>query len=300
MRLPMTEMLSDNEAIDLLSADRAASVFVAAQVAALHSVQQASQEIARGAEAMASAIRSGGSLVYAAAGSSGLMALADACELSGTFGIPAERVQIHMAGGVPVDGRMPGGSEDDAQAAVEAMHGIAAEDVVIILSASGTTPCAVAAAECARSKGAVVIAIANNPGSLLLELAEIPVCLATPPEVIAGSTRLGAGTAQKAALNLMSSQMGIDLGHVFQGKMVNVIADNTKLVGRAVGIISDIADVTEDVAKSALDATQGDTKLAILVAAGAPVAQADQLLSEKAGQLGPCLNYLKSNQNIIA
>ncbi|MBT8414866.1 MAG: hypothetical protein KJO30_11095 [Boseongicola sp.] len=98
----------------------------------------------------------------------------------------------------------------------------------------------------------------------------------------------------------MSSQMGIGLGHVFRGKMVNVIADNTKLVGRAVGIISDIADVTEDVAKSALDATQGDTKLAILVAAGAPVAQADQLLSENAGQLGPCLNYLKSKQNNIA
>ncbi|MBT8414907.1 MAG: N-acetylmuramic acid 6-phosphate etherase, partial [Boseongicola sp.] len=281
-------------------ADRAASVFVEVQIVALQSVQKASKEIARAAEAMASVIRSGGSLVYAAAGSSGLIALADACELPGTFGIPADRVQVHMAGGVPVDVHMSGGSEDDTQAAVAAVRGVAAGDVVIVLSASGTTPYAVAVAECARSKGAVVIGIANNPGSLLLELAEIPVCLATPPEVIAGSTRLGAGTAQKAALNLMSSQMGIDLGHVFQGKMVNVIADNTKLVGRAVGIVSGIADVSEDAAKSALDAAGGNTKLAILVAAGAPVAQADQLLSENAGQLGPCLNYLKSNQNIIA
>lgn len=300
MLLPATEMLSDNEAIDLLTADRAASVFVAAQAAALQSVLQASPDIARGAKVMASAVRSGGSLVYAAAGSSGLMALADACELTGTFGIPSEKIQIHMAGGVPFDATMPGDTEDDAAAAVDAMQCVEAGDVVVVLSASGTTPYAVAVAECARANGAKVIAIANNPGSLLLELADVSVCLATPPEVIAGSTRLGAGTAQKAALNLMSSQMGIDLGHVFQGQMVNVVADNTKLVGRAIGIISNIAEVSHDVAKSALAATSGDTKSAILVAAGSSVAQADQLLHENAGQLGPCLNDLKSKQNIKA
>ncbi len=297
MLLPVTEMLSENEAIDLLGADQAAEVFIGAQMAALQAVLDASESIARGAEVMAGAVRSGGSLVYAAAGSSGLMALADACELPGTFGIPANRIQIHMPGGVPVDGRMPGDTEDDVGAAGIAMRAVKDGDAVIVLSASGSTPFAIAVAERARAKGAVVIAIANNPGTKLLELGDIPICLATPPEVIAGSTRLGAGTAQKAALNLMSSQMGIALGHVFRGQMVNVVADNRKLVGRATGIISGIAGVSRDAAKAALTAAKGDTKASILVAKGMTVEQANQLLFRHKGQLGPCLMTIQPNQN---
>lgn len=298
MALPVTEMLSENEAIDLLSADRAANVFVGAQKEALQAVLEASENIALGADAMAKAVRSGRSLVYAAAGSSGLMALADACELPGTFGIPANRIQIHMPGGVPADGRMPGDTEDDVDAADTATRAVKEGDVVIVLSASGTTPYAIAVAKQARAKGAAVIAIANNQGAKLLELCDIPVCLATPPEVIAGSTRLGAGTAQKAALNLMSSQMGIALGHVFRGQMVNVVADNTKLVGRALGIISGIAGVSRARAKAALTDAKGDTKMAILVAAGVTAKQASQLLFHHDGHLGPCLKSIQSNQNM--
>jgi len=298
MLLSTTEMLPEGEAFDRLSADQAAAFFVRGQRLAVEAIGQAAPEIARGAQAMAAAVRSGGSLVYAAAGSSGLMALADACELPGTFGIPADTIQIHMAGGVPADGRMPGGTEDDTEAADVIGRGVAAGDVVIVLSASGTTPFALAVAEVVKSKGSVLIAIASNPGSPLLELADIPICLQTPPEVIAGSTRLGAGTAQKAALNLMSSLMGIALGHVYQGQMVNVVADNTKLINRAVGIIAGISNVSEAAAKTALDQSGGDTKAAILVAAGVTLKDAKALLSVHIGHLEPCFNSLKSNQDI--
>ena len=297
MLLSTTEALSDNEAIDLLEADRAAELFVQAQVSALRSVRAARAEIFQGAGLMAATVNSGGALVYAAAGSSGLMALADASELPGTFGISPDKIQIHMAGGVPVDGRMPGDTEDDAEAAMAAMSDVHVGDVVIVLSASGTTPYAIGIANAARTKDAKVIAIANNPGSALLALADVSICLATPPEVIAGSTRLGAGTAQKATLNLMSSQMGIALGHVYQGRMVNVVADNAKLVARAVSIISNISGVSTDKAKVALDRAGGNTKSAILVAAGCEPEVAGRLLDENNGHLGPCLSHLKSNQD---
>jgi len=298
MLLPTTEMLPDSDAIDLLDADHAAEFFLQSQRLAIDAVGAAASDIARGASAMATAVRSGGALIYAAAGSSGLMALADASELPGTFGISADTIQIHMPGGVPADGVMPGDTEDDAAAADAVGRSIVQGDVVIVLSASGSTPYALAVAKVAKAKDCFVIGLANNRGSALLELADIAICLETPPEVIAGSTRLAAGTAQKAALNLMSSQLGIELGHVYQGKMVNVVADNSKLIGRAVGIVAGISDVSASTAKSALEQAGGDTKVAILVASGCSVAGAKDLLNQSNGQLGRCFQLLKSNQNI--
>lgn len=296
MLLPTTEQLAQNEAIDTLSASQVAARMLCGQRAAVDAVTQAVPEIEQGAAAMGDAIRSGHSLVYVAAGSSGLMALADACELPGTFGIPQASIKVHMAGGVPTDGYMPGDTEDDAKAAEDVVKSIAAGDAVIVVSASGTTPYAVAIAEYAGEKDATIIAIANNPATRLLDLADISICLATPPEVIAGSTRLGAGTAQKAALNLMSSLMAIDLGHVYQGLMVNVVADNAKLVKRAVGIVMSIAHVPQAEAEAALAKSSGDTKAAILIAAGCELDAAHSMLTLNGGHLGPCLQSIKPNQ----
>ncbi len=294
-----TETQPEGAAIDALPMHEAAARFVAGQQAALATVNHAKSSIADGAEIMASAIRGGGALLYVAAGTSGLMALADASELTGTFGIPADAIQIHMAGGVPVDGRMPGDTEDDTKAAQTLADTVAPGDVVIALSASGTTPFTLAIAAAAKAKGAQIIAIANNPRTPLLDLADIAICLETPPEVIAGSTRLGAGTAQKAALNLMSSLMGIKLGHVFQGLMVNVIADNAKLVRRAAGIVTRIAGVPTAQAEAALAQAGGDVKTAILVASGSPLDAARKSLAAHSGHLGPCLRDLSTNQNTI-
>ena len=291
-----TERLSGAVTIDAVSAAHAMSAFLDGQQAAIAAVRLAAGDIDKGAEVMASAVRSGRALVYAAAGSSGLMALADACELSGTFGISPESVQIYMAGGVPADGYMPGDTEDDVDAAQAVGRGVKQGDVLIVLSASGTTPYALAVAECAKANGGTVIALANNPKTPLLDIADVPICLETPPEVIAGSTRLGAGTAQKAALNLMSSMMGVKLGHVYQGMMVNVVADNAKLIARATGIVSRVADVSMPEAEAALQKSKGNPKLAILVAKGVTVEAAGDILDAHGGHLGPCLQSLKPKQ----
>ncbi|WP_299737458.1 N-acetylmuramic acid 6-phosphate etherase [uncultured Roseobacter sp.] len=298
MLLPTTEQLPQSDAIDALSPHAAAEAMLGGHQAALDAIRAALPALVEGAKAMAAAIRAERSLIYIAAGSSGLMALADACELPGTFGIPAGRIQIHMAGGIPTDGAMPGNTEDDTQAAEVAAQNVHKGDAVIVLSASGSTPYAVAAALSAKAKGASIIAIANNPNTELLNLADIAICLQTPPEVIAGSTRLGAGSAQKVALNMMSSLMGIALGHVYKGQMVNVIADNAKLQKRAAGMIKSITGVSDSVAEAALAQSGGEIKSAILVALGCPINAATDLLAAHDGHLGPCINSLNQDINV--
>ena len=242
MSSPTTEQLNDaGRDLDTLPAIEAARRLHAGQVAAAQAVAEALPEICRAAEAMALTLTEGGRLIYAAAGSSGLMAAADAMELGGTFGIAPDRIRILMAGGLPQDARMPGATEDDDTGLTEALADLTSKDTLIAASASGTTPYALAALASAARQGATTIGMANNPGTPLLTGADIAICLPTPPELVAGSTRLGAGTAQKIAFNMISTLMAIRLGHVHQGQMVNVVADNTKLRGRAARIVASIA-----------------------------------------------------------
>jgi len=289
MLLRQTENLPDHPAIDAVGPDVAAKMMLDAQVAAVGAIAGASDAITRAAQVMADTITSGGTLIYAAAGSSGLMALADVCELPGTFGIPTDQLRLHMAGGVPADGHMPGQTEDDTDQADAIAADITQNDCLIALSASGSTPFPVAIAEKAAARGASVIGIANNPDTPQLSIADIAVCIHTPPEVLAGSTRLGAGTAQKVALNMMSTLMGLHLGHVYQGRMVNLIADNAKLRERAAGIVRTIADVSDQKAQTALETANGNVKVAILIASGLDPVQAQQALKVHKGHLGPCL-----------
>ncbi len=279
-------------AIDALSADAAVDLMLDGQKAAITAVGNAATALAEGARVMSEAIRAGCNLVYAAAGSSGLMALADACELPGTFGVPAARIRIHMAGGVPTSAAMTGDVEDDVTLADSA--DFAPGDAAIILSASGTTPYALAMSAKAREAGARIIAITCTPNTPLLASSDIPICLITPTEVVAGSTRLAAGTAQKAALNAMSTLMGIQLGHVYQGMMVNLIADNAKLRHRATQVVQTAAGVPEVDAKGALQAAEGAVKPAILIASGRSAAEANTLLAQHHGHLAPCLNHNKT------
>jgi N-acetylmuramic acid 6-phosphate etherase len=269
MPLPLTEQSADlGPAIDLLAPQEALALILSAQSAALAALTAVLPELQAGAERIAETLALGGTLTYVAAGSSGLMALADASELPGTFGIAQDQIRILMAGGVPVDAIMPACTEDDIDAARRAASPIQTGDLVIALSASGRTPYSCEIARLARQRGAAVIAIANNPGTELLALADVAICLATPPEVLAGSTRLGAGTAQKVALNMMSTLAGILLGHVHDGLMVNVIADNIKLRQRANNMVQQIANCTARAARDALQQADGNTKLACLIALG--------------------------------
>lgn len=252
--------------------------------------QGALRAICDGADAMARSLASGGSLYYAAAGSSGLMAAADAMELGGTFGIDENQVHILMAGGLPQSAHMPGGTEDDTDGLIDGLPVLTCNDTVIAVSASGTTPYTLEAARLARAAGASTIGIANNPGSPLLAQCDHAILLATPPELISGSTRMGAGTAQKIALNMLSSLMAIKLGHVHEGMMVNLRADNAKLRARATGIVARIAGVDAGTAQNALAEAQGDTKSAILIAArGVSLAAANARLKEAGGVLSAAL-----------
>lgn len=277
------------EGIDTLPGIAVLDRLLLAQEAALATLRPALPALDAGAALMARTVEGGGALVYAGAGSSALMAMADALELPGTFGLSPDRIRILMAGGLPKRAHMPGATEDDVEEARAAAAAIRAGDAVIAVTASGSTPYALAVAEAARARGAGVIAMANNPGAPIFAAADVAICLATPPELIAGSTRMGAGTAQKAALNLMSTLMGIRIGAVHDGRMVAVVADNAKLRARARAIVAAIAGVDAETAAAALARAGDAVKPAVLIARGMTDAAARDMLAQTGGNLRAAL-----------
>ncbi|KPA20709.1 N-acetylmuramic acid 6-phosphate etherase [Shimia sp. SK013] len=295
MPVKVTEQCHQDAAgLDIRAPSEAALLMSEVQIQAAASTKSALNEIGAGGDLMAATIASGATLHYVAAGSSGLMAAADALELGGTFSIPAHQIRIHMAGGMPQGVEMPGDTEDSTRSLHDGLSGLGSADTVIAVSASGSTPFTIAAAQIARTAGAKVIGVANNPGSELLLRSDVAICLETPPEVISGSTRLGAATAQKIALNIMSTLMAIRLGHVHDGMMVNLHADNAKLRDRAKNIVATIAQTTTEEAAEALEAAGGHVKTAVLLVSGAASFEhAHRLLKEAGGHLRTALQQIR-------
>lgn len=262
-----------------------------AQIAALQAVRPVLPALEAVATAAARALQAGGRLGYAGAGSSGLMALADCLELSGTFGIAPDRTPMLFAGGAAALLHMVGAVEDDPALARAdfARSGLAAGDVVLCLAASGGTPYTLEVARLARAAGVTVAGLANAGDAALFALSDIAVLLDTGPEIVGGSTRLGAATAQKAALNLISVLVGVRLGHVHDGYMVNLVADNAKLTDRAARIVAALSGRDTEAARQALARTGGAVKPAVLVAAGQTPETAQALLKDSGGHLGPAL-----------
>ena len=256
------------------------------QERALAAVRRAHGAIATAAEALAARARAGGRIVYAGAGSSGLLAALDGVELLGTFGWPPEKTAFVLASGDRI-APLTGIEEDDRDLAKRgiAALGLGPDDIVIAVAASGTTPFTLAAVEAARLAGAFVIGIAGNAGAPLLADCDAPVLLDAGPEVIAGSTRMGAGTAQKAALNLLSSLAMMRLGHTHDGMMVNLRADNAKLRRRSAVTVARIAGCSGDAAERALEAADGSVKRAVLVALGSSPEAAEAALAATGGDL---------------
>lgn len=248
-------------------------------------------QILKAAQAGAEALRNGGKMAYAGAGSSGLMALADCLELPGTFGIAPDRLPMLFAGGVQALLHMQGGVEDDEGRALADLDRAALSDgdVILCLAASGTTPYTLTIARAARAQGVTVVAFANVADAPLLDLADIAVLLDTGPEIVTGSTRMAAGTVQKVALNMLSVLVGINLGHLHDGYMVNLTADNLKLLDRAARIVATVTGTDDTVARRALSLTQGAVKPAILVARGLTADLAKSALSGTGGHLAPLL-----------
>jgi N-acetylmuramic acid 6-phosphate etherase len=258
------------------------------QLGALLAVRQALPALSDAVEATATRLRAGdGRLVYVGAGASGRFAVQDGVELWPTFGWPHERLLYLIAGGEAALVQSREGAEDDGDAGrgLIAEHRIGTADVVVGLAASGTTSFTRAAIVAARERGALTIGMANNPAAPLLAEAEHGVLLQSGPEFLAGSTRMCAGTAQKIALNLFSTQTMTELGRVYDGLMVNVVASNAKLVERGRRMVQTITGCSEKAARAAHEAAGHDVKTAVLMVDGLSLAQARASLAQADGNL---------------
>jgi N-acetylmuramic acid 6-phosphate etherase len=268
------------------------------QMAAVASIKSQTALIAAAAEAAAARLAHGGRLVYVGAGTSGRVAVQDGVELGPTFGWPAERLVYLMAGGMEALAHSSEGAEDDADAAIAAItvSAVSGGDVVIGVAASGRTPFTIAAIEAARLAGALTISIANNPGTALLLSAEHPLLAHTGSELIAGSTRMKAGTAQKVILNLLSTAIMLRLGRVYRGLMVDMVISNDKLLKRAYGIIRTLTECSEAKAIAAVTQADNDIKKAVLIAMGLSLASASALLDKHHGILRNAVTTIESDQ----
>ena len=219
------------------------------------------------------------------------MALADGFELPGTFGVDADRIVLLFAGGTKCLERMVGGPDDDVELAEADARssGLSHGDCAICVSASGSTPYTLAVQRHLGKLGVNTVAIANNANSPLLNEAQFPITLHTPPEIIAGSTRMGAATAQKIALKVLSTLMAVELGHVHDGMIVNLLADNEKLRQRAIGMVAEIAGCSAKY----LEEARGSVKIAVLLAGGsASLKDAETLLEKSEGKLRSVLRSI--------
>src|ERR1700730_9181190 len=233
------------------------------QLAAVRRVGRALPAITAATHAAKEALGDRGRLIYVGAGTSGRVAVQDGAELPPTFAWPEERVRFISAGGESALPRSDEGAEDDVADAVKQIDDVrlTPHDVVIAVAASGTTPFTVAALQQAGTYGIVTIDVANNPGTALLTSAKYPVLVETGRELIAGSTRMKAGTAQKVVLNLISTGVMLRLGRVYRGMMVNMQATNAKLKRRAETMVALIAGSSEAQAACALEQTEGDIRM---------------------------------------
>lgn len=272
---------------DWSSSDLVAGI-VEGQFAAIAAVQAASAAIAEAIDRGAERLERGGRLIYLGAGTSGRITGQDAAELPPTFNWPYERAINLMAGGNEAVFRAVEGAEDREELAVAALDGagVTADDVVIGLAASGRTPYAIAGLVHARAKGALTIGIYNNRGGRLGEVCDIPVLLETGTEVLAGSTRMKAGTAQKAALNAISTGVMIRLGFVYRGLMVEMKPTNVKLRDRAAKMVATLTGIDYDTALATLDGADGSIKTAtLMLSRGVDRTAAEAALAAAGGNL---------------
>jgi len=278
--------------LDSWSAAEIIAAIYEGQLAAAAAVRGALGAITAAVEDAVPALQRGGRVVYAGAGTSGRIAVQDGAELTPTYNWPTDRLVFAMAGGLDALVRSAEQAEDNETAGVKAMADakIGANDVVIGVAASGTTPFTIGALRASSAAGAVTIAVANNPGAPLFEVARHRILADTGSEVIAGSTRMKAGTAQKIVLNLLSTAVMVKMGRVYRGLMVDMRARNAKLRRRAEAMVSEIIRCPEGDAARYLEQADGDVKTAVLLGLGLGHSEAAQLLKRHGGNLRSAIN----------
>ncbi|MDP9023941.1 MAG: N-acetylmuramic acid 6-phosphate etherase [Candidatus Eremiobacteraeota bacterium] len=266
--LPLTETVNPRtHGLDELETPALVNLLLLEQRHAVDVVVAQSEAIATAVDVIAARIRTGGRLHYVGAGTSGRMGFLDASEAPPTFGILPDLVCAHIAGGPAALTRAVEGAEDNGDAGAHEMRDhIAPGDVVIGLSASGMAPYVIAALLTARGAGAWTIAITNSPDSTLAKVTDQSIVLETGAEPLAGSTRLKAGTAQKLVLNAISTATMVRLGKVHDNLMVDVVATNNKLRGRALRLVMQLGEVDETRAAELLAQADGRVKVAVVMA----------------------------------
>ena len=278
--------------LDLLEPQELVETFIEDQFNAVQAVKNAAPEIARAVKLAVLRLERGGRLIYAGAGTSGRLAFLDAAELIPTFSWTKERALVAMAGGSKAVFNAVEGAEDDfEQGRLDVLHLEPNQnDVVIAIAASGSTPYALGALEAAKSVGALRIGISNNANAPILEHNDVGILLETGSEVISGSTRLKAGTAQKIALNTFSSSVMVRLHKVYGNLMVDLQATNIKLVKRAVRLTVLATNKPEPEATRALESCGYHIKTAIVMLMRQLNAEdAKALLEQHHGNVRACL-----------
>jgi N-acetylmuramic acid 6-phosphate etherase len=274
--------------IDLRPTAELVGLMIQEEVAVTAALEAAADEIRRVIDAVVERMARGGRLLYAGAGTAGRIAALDAAEVGPTFGIEPGRVVGIVAGGTSALVDAKEGLEDDeaAGAADVGALEVGPNDTVIGVTASGRTPYVLGAIRAGRARGALAVALVNNPGSALAGAADAAIVVATGPEFIAGSTRLKAGAAQKAVLNMVSTLVMVRLGRTYGNRMVNVLTHNEKLRRRALRIVAEAAGVPEEQASAALDAAAGETTTAlVMLLAGVDAAEARSRLNANGGRV---------------
>jgi N-acetylmuramic acid 6-phosphate etherase len=282
--IPPTEgRLPASAGLDLLATRDLVELLVRDQSEAVAVVRAQAATLSRVVEAIVERIGRGGRVHYVGAGTSGRLGVLDASEMPPTFGTPAALVCAHIAGGDRALREAVEGAEDDAGAGAREMHAHAApDDVVLGISASGGARYVVAALEGAREIGALTVAITSSDASALVAAADLAIVLPTGAEVLSGSTRLKAGTAQKIALNTISTAVMVRLGKVHDNVMIDVVATNEKLRGRAQRLVGELTGADAARAHTALDAAGGSVKIAVvMIVRGVDAAQARTLLQSE-------------------
>jgi N-acetylmuramic acid 6-phosphate etherase len=260
-RLDASLDIDQRTALEIVRIIQAEDARVAGAVAAQ------AERIAHAIDEITERLRHGGRLFYAGAGTSGRIAMLDASELPPTYGVSPDLVRVLIAGGERAYFSAVEGAEDDEDAAIEAVNReVTADDAIVGIAASGTTPYTVAAVRRANMLGALTVGVTNVSQSPLGQHVDIPIVVETGPEVIMGSTRMKSGTAQKLVLNQLSTGVMIRLGHVYSNLMIDMPATNEKLRNRAVRMVELAAGVSRPAATQAIRDAEGNVKLATVIA----------------------------------
>ena len=291
--LPATERPNPRAArLDRLSARQILTLMNREDARVAAAVRRTVPQIARAVEAIVASLRCGGRVFYVGAGSSGRLGVLDAAECPPTFGIPSRQVQAVLAGSRRAMVRSAEAAEDSAAAGARDLvrKKIGRNDVVVVLTASGSTPYVLGALDAARRRGAFTVAVTSNRRSPAARRARVAICPATGPEVIAGSTRLKAGTAQKLVLNMLSTAALVRLGHVYRNLMVNVAMSNRKLRRRGARVLREALGCSPAAAERLLRRSGGSLKTAIVMARlGYDRGAAEERLRRAGGRVGRAL-----------